>query len=278
MCFQTDCLSLSWAGAAMATMLSQSFTAVVLTVFLLKKEALLQERENWKADRGLLGSILRVGIPIGLQSMILTLSNIFVQQEINGFGEGVIAAFTVYFRVETFLYLPIVSFGQAMVTFTGQNVGAGKHDRIRRAFITCNLLAAAVTVGFAVLLLTFGRAVLGLFCSDGDVVAIGLQIISISFPFYFIYAIQEVTGGIVRGMGRTVQSMLIVIGTLCVLRVILLKIFSGCFHTVEMVAAVYPLTWGMAALAFVVYGIFLTGERGKQLKSLREGTGSSERY
>ncbi|MCC8100793.1 MAG: hypothetical protein LIP11_00525 [Clostridiales bacterium] len=243
------------AGAGLATVVSQSFTAIVLTAYLFRREKL--QKERWTVEPMLLLTILRVGFSLGIQSMVLTLSNIFVQRVINGFGENAIAAFTVYFKAENLLYLPIVAFGQAMVTFTGQNMGAGKYDRIRKSAFSCNLLAAAITAGVAAVVLCFGKEVLGLFCSDEDVIAEGLKIIHISFPFYFLYALQEVTGGIIRGMGRTVQSMAVIIGTLCVTRVILLEILAGWIHTIEAVAAVYPITWGLAVLAFVICYFYL---------------------
>ncbi|MCD7717422.1 MAG: MATE family efflux transporter [Lachnospiraceae bacterium] len=238
------------AGAAFATAISQTFTAVVLTGYLFIREKLMEER--WRIETGLLRNILKTGFPLGIQSMVLTLSNIFVQRAINGFGENAIAAFTVYFRVENLLYLPIVAFGQAMVTFTGQNMGAGKYERIRKSAFFCNFLAAAVTAALAFVFLLSGRQILGLFCSDEDVVAEGLKIITISFPLYFLYAIQEVTGGLIRGMGKTLQSMAVVMGTLCILRVVLLGLLLRYVRTIQGIASVYPLTWGLAALSFIM--------------------------
>ncbi len=242
------------AGAAFASLISQSFTAIVLTVYLFRREQLLHQ--DWHTDRVILWKILYVGFPLGIQSMILTLSNLFVQHDINGFGENAIAAFTVYFKVENLVYLPIVAFGQAMVTFTGQNFGAGKMERIRKAAFSCNAAAVLITEGIAVLVLIFGEQVFGLFCSDEEVISEGMKILSVTFPLYFLYTVQEVTGGIVRGVGKTTQSMLIVICTLCVFRVFFLKLLVNGFHTIQAVAAVYPLTWGLAALAFVFLYFF----------------------
>lgn len=166
------------------------------------------------------------------------------------------AAFTVYFKVENLIYLPIMAFGQAMVTFAGQNIGAGKTERIRKGALQCNLFSAAVIFCISAVVLFLGRPILGLFCKE-EVIAEGLGIIHVSFPFYFIYAILEVTGGIVRGAGKTLQSMMIVIMNLCVIRVLLLTFLVSSFHTVQAVAAVYPLTWALAAVSFVVYYIFL---------------------
>lgn len=242
-------------GAAFATMVSQSFTGVVLLIQLFRQNGLL--KKQWAADQRIVGRILATGFPLGIQSMILTLSNLFVQYYINGFGEDAVAAFTVYFKVENLIYLPIMAFGQAMVTFTGQNVGAEKNDRIRKGAVQCNVFSVAVIACISAVVLLFGRQILGVFCKEEEVIAEGLKIIHVSFPFYFIYAILEVTGGIVRGTGKTMQSMAIVMIHLCVVRVLLLGILAEHFHTVQAVAAVYPITWALAAVSFAGYYFIL---------------------
>ncbi len=249
-------LGLGVAGAALATMISQTFTAVVCTAYVFRLEQLLKKR--WKINFSMSWKILSVGFPLGIQSMVLTLSNVIVQYFINGFGEDAVAAFAVYFKAENFVYLPIMAFGQAMVTFTGQNYGAGKYGRIRKGAVSCNLLSAVVTAVIAWGILLAGRQVLGIFCRDEAVIAEGLKIIHVSFPFYFIYALLEVTGGIVRGVGKSLQSMVIVIVNLCAVRVLLLLIFAKQFHRIEAVAAVYPITWTLAATSFIGCYIYLS--------------------
>ena len=164
-----------------------------------------------------------------------------------------IAAFAVYFKAENLLCLPIIAFGQAMVTFTGQNYGAGKYDRIRRGILVCNGISAAVLVVLSWSALAAGKWILGAFCPDQAVVAEGMRIISVTFPLYFVYSLFEVTGGVVRGIGKSVSSMVIVIVNLCVIRILMLEISDRVFHSVQAVAAVYPLTWLMATLSFVGY-------------------------
>lgn len=117
-------LDLGVFGAALATLVSQVFTAVWMIVYVFGHEHLLKGKWIW--NWSIVSRFLGVGIPLGVQSMILTVSNMFVQYYINGFGEDAIAAFTVYFKIENIIYLPILAFGQTMVTFTGQNIGADK--------------------------------------------------------------------------------------------------------------------------------------------------------
>ena len=138
------------------------------------------------------------------------------------------------------------------MTFAGQNYGARKYERIKKSAIVCNVISASVIMVISAVILMFGRTILGIFCRDENVIRLGLQIIGVSFPFYFIYSIMEVTGGLVRGVGKTIQSMIVVIVTLCICRIGILKLFVDQFHSLRMVAAVYPITWSLAMLAFII--------------------------
>lgn len=249
---------LGWgvAGVAVATLFSQSMTAIFLLVHMLRHKVLTRQRLRWD----LLGKIISVGVPVGIQSMILTLSNVVVQYHINGFGENVIAAFAVYFKAENLLCLPIIAFGQAMVTFTGQNYGAGRYDRIRKGILVCNGISAMVLVVLSWSALAAGKWILGAFCPDQAVIAEGLRIIGVTFPVYFIYSLFEVTGGVVRGIGKSVPSMIIVIVNLCLIRILLLEIVDRTVHSVEAVAALYPVTWLLATVLFVIYYLHVRKE------------------
>ena len=247
---------LKWgvAGVAIATLLAQTFTAVIaFQKVLLSENSVKEFSEILFPDSQMLKRILTVGIPLGLQSMIITFSNLAVQYNINGFGEDAVAAFAIYFKAENLIYLPILAFGQAMITFTGQNYGAGLKERIRKGVISCNLLSMGVTAVLSAVVLFFERQILGVFSDDPAVIEEGLRIIHVSFPFYFLYAILEVTGAVVRGIGKTTQSMFIIICNLCVVRITILSIFTAVFHSIEWVAAVYPITWCLTAVSFVVY-------------------------
>lgn len=123
--------------------------------------------------------------------------------------------------------------------------------------VQCNMFSMVVIACISAVVLIFERQILRMFCKEEEVIAEGLKIIHVSFLFYFIYAILEVTGGIVRGTGKTMQSMAIVIIQLCVVRMFLLGILAEYFHTVQAAAAVYPITWVLAAASFMGYYYFL---------------------
>lgn len=241
-------------GAAVATLLSQCFTAVISCICLLRKNRNLHRQTFTK---GMLMRILKVGFPVGIESMLMTISNVVIQYYINGFGENAVAAFSVYYKAENILYLPIMAFGQAMLTFTGQNYGAGRMDRIRHGAWSCTLVSVCTVGLLSMVSVVYGTEILGIFCPDEGVIAEGLKIIRISFPLYFLYGILEVTGGIIRGMGKTLWSMIVLITNLCGLRIVLLPFLEAQYHSLSAVAAVYPITWGLTAISFALSCVFL---------------------
>ena len=176
-----------------------------------------------------------------------------VQYYINDFGETAVAAFATYYKVENFIYLPIMAFGQASTTFAGQNTGAGQYRRILRGTVTTALIGAAVVGCLVIVFVSFPSTIVSWFMKDGDVVTNTLKIALVSFPFYSVYPVLEVTGGALRGMGKAIGSMIVIIANLCVLRISLLAVFSARIHTIQSLAAVYPITWAGAALCFIVF-------------------------
>ena len=246
-------IPLGVAGVAIATAITQSFSAILAAYFASRQNRMI--RLEWKElgiDTKMLGEVLRIGLPTGIQTIIITFSNVMVQYYINAFGETAVAAFATYYKVENIIYLPIVGFGQAATTFSAQNAGAGNYRRLRRGTIITMGLGVAVTAVIAGLILCWPRTVFTWFMKDQDVVTNALRIAMISFPFYWIYPILEVNGGALRGMGKTLLSMITVVLNMCVLRVALLAIFSRLFHTIESLGACYPITWATAGISFLI--------------------------
>lgn len=246
-------IPLGIAGVAIATMISQALSAVLTAKSLMRAD--IPVNLIWKdvrIDRKALADVLRIGIPSGVQSVVITFSNIIVQYYINDFGETAVAAFATYYKVENIIYLPIVAFGQAATAFSGQNTGAGQYSRIRRGTWIATGLCAAITVVIAAGILLSPRVIFRWFMKDPEVVTIALKIALVSFPFYWIYPILEVCGGSLRGMGYSMTSMVTVISTMCVLRVALLAFFTRTAHTISALAAVYPITWAFCAAASAI--------------------------
>lgn len=240
-------------GAALATTVSQGFSAIAVVCVLVKGNGILKlQIRQIRIEKGPLKKILLLGIPAGLQSMIITLSNVVMQYYINGFGEDAVAAFATYFRLESFSYLPVLAFGQAATTFAGQNMGAGKYERIRKGAVIAGVISVASVAAIAFTLLALGPAAVGWFVKDEAVIAAGLEIIAVSFPFYWLNSLIEVLGGTLRGMGHSLASMLVILFSLCGSRIVLLYFLNSRFHTISALASVYPITWTLAVILLLI--------------------------
>ncbi|AKA67644.1 MATE family efflux transporter [Clostridium scatologenes] len=241
-------------GVAWATFLSQAINAVLILYYLKHTDSEYRlQFKKIRIHKEVLLPILKIGIPSGLQSIVITLSNVFAQYHINSLGVEAIVAFTAYFKVELPIYLPIVALGQAITTFSGQNMGAGNIERVKKGAKVCILMGIGITIVSSTLLLIFGRQAFGIFNHDRVVIDYGIRIIRTSFPFYWIYVILEVLGDTIRGAGKATPPMVIILSNICVLRIVLLFVIMDFYHDVRGVAITYPITWAIAALCMLVY-------------------------
>lgn len=240
-------------GAATATSISQTVSAVCMVWYLMSRHCSLQiSFHGIRADYRLLKKILCYGLPAGIQSVVITISNVIVQYYINGFGEDAVAAYAAYFKIENMIYLPIMACGQAITTYVGQNYGAGLYSRIKKGTVQGLLLSCLVTVLFASLVLLVPGTVVGLFIQDKDVISYGVSLLMTTFPLYWLYSILEVAGGALRGMGYFRISMITVMSGLCGLRIVLLYLINKMNLGFYTVAKVYPVTWGVTAAVFFI--------------------------
>ena len=246
-------IPLGVAGVALASVLAQALSAVLVIRALQRKDSVLYLRfSEICIDGPSLEGILRIGLPAGIQTLLITVSNVMVQFYINGFGEVAVAGFATYYKVENFVYLPLMAFGQAATTFAGQNAGAGQYQRIRQGTNIVLFLFICVTAAITGIMLLFPETVFGWFMKDPKVVKCTIFIAMTTFPFYWFYSFLEVYGGSLRGMGYSLSAMVIIVANICVIRIVLLALFSAHIGTLRSIASVYPITWGGAAVCFIV--------------------------
>lgn len=259
-------LDLGVMGLAFATMISQTVPAICVFVHLLltKKPYRVMLRKI-RIYGDILRQILRIGIPAGVQSIVITLSNIIVQSQINGLGVDTVGAFTAYFRVELLMYLPILAFGQAITTFAGQNFGAENYERIGKGVKYCLLLGIGVTLLTSSLVLMFAPHFFRFFGATETEVALGCRIIYINASAYFLYNFLEIFSGALRGSGSAGVPMLLTVGNMCGVRIAALFLFVPMFHAVESVAVCYPITWFTTSLCLGIY--YFTGNLSKKIRS-----------
>lgn len=241
-------------GVALATLFSQTCACIVTVrhLFMLDDAYRLRVREI-TIQKDVTGEILSVGLPSGVQSMIITFSNMIIQSQINTLGVVSIAAFTAYFRVETLVYNPIMAFGQAASTFVSQNIGARNLERTKQGTKAAIKVGVCVTLVISGLLILFSGFFYGLFTKDPEVIAVGSRMARVSFPFYFIYVFLEVYAASTRGAGKAIPPMLITVVCMCVVRTIILMTIMHISPSAHHLVAVYPLTWAVTAMSQFIY-------------------------
>ena len=239
-------LAFHWdvAGVAIATIISQGVSAVLVMWNLMRtKEPYRVEIKNIRIDKRMMKRVLMVGIPSGIQQSIISLSNVIVQSNINVYGSAAMAGFGSYSKVEGFIMLPLQTTCMSATTFTGQNIGAKKYDRVKKGIIQGMIMSAIYTVAVSLVLYFFGGEVLKIFSSEPDVIRFGQEAIGIIVPFYLTMTVHQIIMGTLRGAGKTFVTMLIGVGNMCILRMIYINCLVPFFPSYHAVVLCYPITW-----------------------------------
>ena len=244
-------LDLGVTGAAVATVLAQAISALLVLVTLLRqKDDAKLELKKIRFHGPLLRTILQIGIPAGIQLMMFDFSNLIVQSSINSFGEAAVAAWVAYGKADGISWMISGAFGVAVTTFVGQNFGAQKYDRMRRSVWVCLGLALLLEGSFALLEFFFRAPLLGLFSTDREVISIGARMMARIVLFNVVFLPIEIFGGAMRGTGYALVPTVIMILCVCVTRVLWVTLLVSRVHTIEMLCLAYPITWSLCAAVF----------------------------
>ena len=249
-------IPLGVAGAALATVLSQVVSAILVVVRLLRTEDAYRLTPRLiRFHRHESGLILRIGLPAGLQSAMYNIANTYIQSRINLYGTVTVAAWTVLGKVDGLSWLIIGAFGISVTTFVGQNYGAGRIDRVRRSIWVAHGMTLCFTVLFSVAILILGRPLYLLFGADEDpaVLAAGMRMLWLIGPFYSLYVPVEIFSGAMRGVGKTLVPTLITCVGVCLLRIVWTTIAYHVSPSFDAVVLSYPVSWFCASAAFLVY-------------------------
>ena len=247
-------LNLGVRGAAIATVLSQVVSAVLILVSLCHAQPVYRlhfRRIRFHGD--MLARIVRIGLPSGLQSVMYSLSNMIIQASVNGFGTDVMAAWTAYGKIDGLYWMMISAFGVSITTFAGQNFGARRYDRMRRSVRVCLGMAAGVTVFMTALILAVGRPMLGMFTDDAHVVEMGMSIIRLIVPTWITYLCIEILSGAMRGAGDSLMPTLMTLTGVCLMRVFWVTVVVPRMHQLPVLMLSYPITWVITSCMFIVY-------------------------
>ena len=244
-------------GAAVASVISQAVSATLCFFYLIRPGTIYTLRiREIRFHRGYLADILRYGIPTGVQNSVIGLANVIVQSNINTFGKAAMAGCGTYSKIEGFAFLPITCFAMALSTFVGQNLGAGKKDRVREGTVFGIILSVVMAEIIGALFYLFAPTLISLFDSNPAVTAFGVEQARTESMFYFLLAFSHCIAGICRGAGKATVPMFIMLGVWCVLRITYITVILRYIPEIRMIFWAYPLTWGISSVIFLFYYIF----------------------
>ena len=241
-------------GAAWATIIAQYVSAIMCLWRLLRvKDNYRVELRRIRFHWDMLKRVVRFGLPSGVQNSIIAIANVVVQSNINHFGDAAMAGVGAYSKIEGFGFLPITSFTMAMTTFVGQNLGAGQIERTKRGarFGTITSVLLAELIGVAVFI--FAPQLIATFDTSPDVIAYGVDKARTSVLFYCLLAFSHAMASILRGAGKAVVPMFVMMICWCIIRVSFLAIAVPLTGSIQMVYWVYPLTWFLSSVTFLWY-------------------------
>lgn len=242
------------AGVAYATIISQFVSAILIMIVLFRSQECYSLRRNeMKIDQSMLGRIVYIGLPAGLQMAITSFSNVFVQSYINNFGAASTSGWGAYGRIDSFVILPMQSLALAATTFVGQNAGAGRIERIRTGIRTTLTLAITCTLVVCIPEFIIAPHVISLFSRDPQVMYYGALFIRLNCLFDVLCCMNQVHAGALRGMGDAKVPMFIMLGSFVVFRQIYLFIMSHLTGSIYPIALGYPAGWLVCSILMFLY-------------------------
>jgi len=241
-------------SAAVATAISQSASAVLCYLHLRKPGTIYQLKLRKVRFHGrLLSETLRMGLPTGLQNSVIAIANVMLQSHINSFGADAMAGCGVYSKLQGFAFLPITSFTMAITTFISQNLGAREYDRAKKGARFGILASIVIAEIIGVILVVFAPVFVRMFNSDPIVVGIAVNQSRIENLFFFLLAYSHAISAVLRGAGKSIVPMTVMLAVWCVFRIIYISIAMRINHMIELLFWAYPITWTISSAIFLIY-------------------------
>ena len=241
-------------AAGLATTVSQGISALLCFIHLLRIDAPYRVRiSKIRFHMDSLWDILRYGVPSGIQNSVIAFANVVVQSNINSFGKAAMSGCGAYSKLEGFAFLPVTCFSQALSTFVGQNLGAHRHDRVKKGVvfgIVCCCVTAELIGG---LLYAFAPQMLGFFTDTAESVAFGTVHMRTICLFYCLMAFSHCVAGIMRGAGRATVPMFTMLICWCVLRVGYITVAVKLVNRLTTVSWAYPISWSLSSIIFLIF-------------------------
>ena len=242
------------AGVAIATVLAQVLNMALLTWKLLRtKESYRLSLTELKLRGVYLRNMLRLGIPSGLQSSMYAVSNMIIQVGVNSLGTVVVASWAMSGKTDGIFWAVSNALGAAITSFIGQNLGAGRRDRVKLCVKQGLILSFSITVTLSTLILLLGRPMLHILTEDQAVIDTTFQIMTYFVPYYFTWTLIEVLSAVLRGAGDAVRPVVIIGLGICLLRIVWVTTLFQWFHTLMVLSLCYVVSWVVTSIAMTVY-------------------------
>lgn len=240
-------------GAALATVIGQALSAVLGLLYLMSGKFVIRIRlGEIRPEKALLGKILHLGLPSGFQNSAIAIANLVVQSNINAFGDAAMAGSGSYFKIEGFAFLPVTCLTMAMTTFVGQNIGARRYDRVKQGARLGAVMIMVLIEIVGVTLFLAAPTLIGLFSPTPEVVSFGVRHARTTSLFFCLLGFSHAAAAILRGAGRTVTPMLVMMSVWCVFRICYITAVVAIFHDITWVYTAYPVTWTISSVIYLV--------------------------
>lgn len=245
-------LNLGVFGVAIATVISQGISAILLSIILIKT---LQNTDKYttKIDTNAMKDIAKIGIPAGCQSMMFSLSNMAVQSGVNTFSAVSVASWTAYVKIDSIADIFVSALGGTVIPFVGQNIGAKKFDRVRDAVKQIIIISYCVVAFLVVTFILNRTSLIALFTEDLEVIEIGSGLMFIILPMYLLTIPQQVFSQALRGMGKSFVPMILTLVGVVGLRLFWVYFILPINPSLELLACCYPLSAFIMSVIFSVY-------------------------
>ena len=242
-------------GVGWATFLAQGIAGILAVITLLRRVAKLPTGHGkvMLYSKSMLRRIAKIAVPSILQQSFVSVGNIFIQSLVNSFGSAVIAGYSAAIKLNTFTITSFSTLGNALSSFSAQNIGAAKIDRVRKGFRAGTMLAWIIAVPFFVLFFFFGNEMLRIFMENptGGAMKAGMAFLKIVSPFYFIISLKLLADGLLRGSSAMIGFMVSTFTDL-ILRVILAYVFAGLFGS-TVIWMSWPVGWSISAIISLLF-------------------------
>ncbi len=240
------------AGVAIGTVLAQAINAGFITMWLMReKDPYKVSVKRMRISVSELKKIMQIGVPAGMQGMVFSGANLFIQAAINQYGAEAMAGSSAALTYEAYCYFIIVAFSQATVAFMSQNYGAGQYERCRKVVRHAMALSVIATVTATWLIALNGTACLHLFTDETPVLEFGLSRMHIVLVFQALACSYEISGSAMRGLGNSLTPMILTVFGTCILRLLWIYTVNASFHSFTLLLWIYPITWVITGILVI---------------------------